>query len=227
MHVLSMGSFQSNCTLAQMVDLGKIFIVDPGAEAARIQEAMAHYKSPPDFIWLTHAHLDHIGAVEEIYHAYKQPEIFLHEQEQPLYENVALQCQMFGAPLFTVPERTSKTFPGQKLFDDDIKCEILHVPGHSPGSCVLYLEGDIHVAGDKNLGIRDSHNCQRVLVAGDTLFRGSIGRTDLWQGNHDLLISGIKQKLFTLPEDTVVIPGHGPLTTIGRERQSNPFLQGE
>lgn len=220
--ILSLGSFQSNCSVVSMAELGKFFVVDPGAESEQI---LKHVNEPLDFIWLTHAHLDHIGALEDVHQKTNFPEIFLHKKDLPLYSNIALQCQMFGATPFTVPEKISETSPEHKLFSDDLSFKILHVPGHSPGSCVLFLEGDIVLRANRGLGIGKKLNVKQIAIAGDTLFRGSIGRTDLWQGNHDLLLSGIREKLFTLPDETVVIPGHGPITTIGREKQSNPFLQ--
>ncbi|MBF0105373.1 MAG: MBL fold metallo-hydrolase [Deltaproteobacteria bacterium] len=204
--IFSLGMFQSNCIIVADQDQGKAVIIDPGDEADKILSEIQRHKFTVTHILLTHAHHDHIGAVSEIQETLGCS-VCLHTDDLFLYDNIAMQASFLGAHLPKI--KMPKTLP---LKDNDvIECtqdltvKVLHTPGHSPGSVCFVI-----------------HN---HLISGDTLFMGSIGRTDLWNGNYDSLINAVRTKLFTLPLNTIVLPGHGPHTTIKNEINHNPFFQ--
>lgn len=185
-------------------------IVDPGMMLPEEQEAIREFVRKNSLkvtnIINTHLHIDHAIGVDYAADTFKSP-VLAHKDDIPLAKNIKGQAEMFGLP-FDVKEPVVTQYleDGDTVKIGDGELHVLHVPGHSPGSIVLY---------DKEEGF---------LIAGDVLFQGSIGRTDLPGGNHAQLIRGIREKLLPLPDPTVVYPGHGPSTTIGAERRSNPFL---
>jgi glyoxylase-like metal-dependent hydrolase (beta-lactamase superfamily II) len=189
-------------------------VIDPGDDPEAILEVLRRHDLKCRGILHTHAHLDHVSATSQLAEATGAP-ILLHVADQPLYDNVELQAQMFGFP-------TPRTMPVDRLVADgdevavgDHSGEVLHTPGHSPGSLCLHMpesEGEDRILRPQ------------CVFAGDTLFFGSIGRTDLWGGDYGQIIRSIHERLLTLPDETIVIPGHGPQTTIGKERAANPFL---
>lgn len=185
-------------------------IIDPGMSTQRENEAVDNFIKKNDLtvthLINTHLHIDHVFGNKHVSDTYDvKPQ--LHADDMALGSRVKQQAQMFG-----MPESPENVEPGKYLKEGDIihigngELKVLHVPGHSPGSIVLY---------DKKDGF---------AIVGDVLFQGSIGRTDLPGGNHQQLIEGIKEKLLTLPDDTVIYPGHGPHTTIGDEKRYNPYL---
>lgn len=184
--------------------------IDPGEEVdeliAYAQEKQLNVK----LILLTHAHLDHITGVDRAKAAFNVP-IWLHRDDSALYENVVEQGRMFGLDVKKQPPVDKFYDEGQTFSFGDYAIEVTHTPGHCPGNVCL--------------SIGRTGNSERVLFVGDTLFAGSIGRTDLPGGDHPLLIRSIREKLFVYPDDTVVHSGHGPETTIGEEKSSNPFLR--
>ena len=156
-------------------------------------------------IWLTHAHFDHIGAVEDIKAVHDVP-VLLHPDDKIVYDNAYKAAMLWEIP-FTQPTAETTDLAARQtltLADTDVHC--LFTPGHAPGHIAFYIPS------------------QAFVLAGDALFQGSIGRTDLPMGNHQQLIDSIKTKLLTLPDDTAVYPGHGPQTTVGFEKTHNPFL---
>ncbi len=186
---------------------GEGIIIDPGQDP----QAMLDYIRPLKIvaILLTHAHFDHIGGLEEVRQVTQAP-VYIHDLEA----DWLLDPELNGSarwPMFEPVKcrpRDHSLSDGQVLTLAGLSLEVFHTPGHSPGSVSFY--------------IRD----ENVLIAGDTLFAGSIGRTDLPGGDHATLIKSIKEKLFTLPPETMVYPGHGPETTIGDEKRYNPFVGG-
>jgi glyoxylase-like metal-dependent hydrolase (beta-lactamase superfamily II) len=193
-----------NCYL--LTDGQAAVLIDPGDEAPKLLAALEQHKLRLKAIWLTHAHFDHIGAVEEITQTTDVP-VYLHPADTTLYTHAKLAADHWGIP-FTQPSKKPQPIQGGgvlTLGDAQVSC--LFTPGHAPGHIAFYLPE------------------QQLLIAGDTLFQGSIGRTDLPGGDYAQLIDSIERQLLVLPDETVVYPGHGPATTIGQERRTNPFLR--
>ena len=209
------GPFQCNCTIIGDPKSGEAMVIDPGDDAETILNEVKAQGFDVKYLLHTHAHIDHIAATKEV-HAGCGGEICLHKGDIPLYENLKMQAEFLGVDL---PD--GDVLPISKFMEhgDIIECnanlrsEALFTPGHTPGSMCFLLKG--MPMGDKEVPL---------LLSGDTLFSGSIGRTDLWGGDHPQIIASIKEKLLTLPPETIVIPGHGPQTSIGHEVQSNPFV---
>ena len=199
------GQFVENCFLVVDEHAQECAIVDPGEEAGLILHKLAATGAKPVAIWLTHAHFDHVLGVPRVAEETGVP-VWLHTADRPLYDAVPEQASWFGleAPVLPPPDRTYGH--GDTVRVGDLAFQVRHTPGHSPGSVSLVGPG--------------------VVLGGDVLFAGSIGRTDLPGGDFDTLIASIERELLSLPEATIVYSGHGPETTIGRERRSNPFLTG-
>lgn len=203
---LPLGPLQTNAYLAIDSATREAVIVDPGEEARRVQAALRERDATPTAIWLTHAHFDHVGAVAELVEAMPLP-VLLHPDDLRLYEHATEQAAAFGMSVRTPGVPTEPLHHGQVLEVGGHLARCLHTPGHAPGHVAFSFEAD------------------GVLLAGDALFAGSIGRTDIAFADHDALMRSLREQLLTLPDETVVYPGHGPATTIGVERRSNPFLR--
>ncbi len=188
---------------------GACIIVDPGCKIPFQQDKLKNYinsrRLKPTAIVLTHGHFDHVAGTAWARREFGCP-MRMHRDDLFLVKDAVQHASLFGIMLETPPEPDGFLEEGDTVTFGEASVSILHVPGHSPGSICLYSAGD------------------RLLICGDVLFRGSIGRTDLFGGDHDLLIRGILEKLVKLPGDTVVWPGHGPETTIETESVTNPFL---
>ena len=199
------GPLQCNCTIIGDPVTRKAFVVDPGGDAQMILARLQQLDLQLVALVHTHAHLDHImasGELKELTGA----EIYLHEDDKFLWDNLEMQCRMFGVPYTPVPA------PDHWIqHDQELPCcggVAIHTPGHSPGStCFWFAE-------------------EQLLIAGDTLFRRSIGRTDLWGGDHQQIEQSIRQRLYVLNEDAMVVTGHGPETTIGEEIRENSIVRG-
>lgn len=202
-----LGPLQCNCSILACEKTKEAVVVDPGAEAERILAAIQAEGWKPKFIVHTHAHFDHLGATEEV-HSRLGGEVCLHREDLFLYDNVAMQTALFRMPGFTVPPVEHWLEDKESLRFGDYRLEVLHTPGHTPGSVSFYVPTP-----------EGSH-----VFTGDTLFQGGIGRTDLWGGDFELLMRSIRSKLLDLSEDAIVHPGHGSETTIGEEKAENPFL---
>ncbi|WP_227395157.1 MBL fold metallo-hydrolase [Jeotgalibacillus aurantiacus] len=205
---LPLGPLQTNAYLVYQKN-GDCLIIDPGEEPEKINEWVRQKNLNPKAILLTHAHFDHIGAVDDIRVKYEIP-VYVHEQEKSWLGDPAKNGSSFFAGLSEVTAK-GPDFTWNR--EEEIAIEgfifsLLYTPGHSPGSVSFYFPA------------------QSLVISGDALFQGSIGRTDLPGGDGKLLLKSIHQKLLTLPEDTYVLPGHGPVTTIEDEMESNPFLNG-
>jgi hydroxyacylglutathione hydrolase len=198
------GPLQCNCSIIGDKLSGRALVIDPGGDADQIMAMINKLNLKVTAIIHTHAHLDHILAAGEIKKATGAP-IYLHELDQFLWDMVEQQCAMFGVPSVSLPE------PDQYLKDDQaIDCcggVAIHTPGHTPGSVSFWFEQ------------------YKTLIAGDTLFLGSIGRTDLPGGDFEQIITSIKDRIYTLDDDAVVVTGHGPNTTIGNEKNANGYVR--
>jgi hydroxyacylglutathione hydrolase len=203
--MLEVGPFMENAYVVGCEETKEAVVIDPGAEPERIIAAIDKHKLKVTRIINTHAHIDHIGAVEAIRKA-KGAKFLLHETEAPFVESYDQQCRFFGVRFGDKPGIDGFLNEGDTITVGNLKAEVLLTPGHSPGGLCF--------------------NFGWSVFAGDTLFMGSIGRTDLPGGDYDMLIGNIKTKLLTLPPQTKVYSGHGPATTIQIEKASNPFLNG-
>ena len=184
-------------------------LIDPGDEIASLVRQSSADKLKVVQILLTHAHLDHITGVRDAKRAFDVP-VWLHRDDLFLYEGIVEQGRMFGMELQRQPPVDRFYEPAEQIRFGQYVVDVLHTPGHCPGGVCLAIGRD--------------GNTERELFVGDTLFAGSIGRTDLPGGDYDTLIRSIRDVLFAFPDDTVVHSGHGPNTTIGTERRTNPFL---
>jgi glyoxylase-like metal-dependent hydrolase (beta-lactamase superfamily II) len=202
LHCFTVGAFQENCYVWH--DAGEIVIVDPGAEASRLIKAIDQLPGKPVCILLTHAHLDHVGAVGALKERYQIP---LHGafEEQALLEQLPMQCQLFGLPPVAAPGLDHDVLDGTVIACGGFSIEAMATPGHSPGGRCYRIGDDVFV--------------------GDTIFAGSVGRTDLWGGSWDVLQQSIRTRIFTLPAHVRLHPGHGPSTTVEKEKLTNPFFQ--
>lgn len=203
----AVGPLQCNCSIIACEETKEAIIVDPGGEAPKILDRIKELNLKVKYLLHTHAHFDHIGATREVKEA-TNAKILLHPKDLFLYDNINQQGSMFG---FNFQE----TLPVEKDLEHEMVVEfgkhsslILHTPGHTPGSVCFHLED------------KESH-----LFAGDTLFQGSIGRTDLWGGSFPDIIRSIKEHILPLESSTTIYPGHGPITTVWQEKKQNPFLK--
>ena len=203
-----LGDYQTNCfCVRQNEEAGDCLIIDPGMEPAPLVQMLKKNDYTPTDILLTHGHADHIGGVETLRQHWPKVRVAIHKDDATMLtrpaENLSL---MAGAMIQARPAEILLNSENSDYEAAGLRFEVLHTPGHTPGGICLY-------ASDED-----------ILFAGDTLFAGSIGRSDFPGGNHRILIDMIRQKLLTLPEQTTVYTGHGPATTIGNEKKFNPFL---
>ncbi|OES44374.1 MBL fold metallo-hydrolase [Domibacillus iocasae] len=203
---LPLGPLQTNCYVLSHESTCILF--DPGSEGEQLVQWLNENKLKPIAILLTHAHFDHIGAIGALKQKFDIP-VYLHKEEEQWLEDPALNgSARFGMGTIKAPPADVILDQEKELTVGPFKLQLLYTPGHSPGSLSYYFEEG------------------GALFAGDTLFMGSIGRTDLPGGNHQILIDSIHEKIMSLPEETIVLPGHGPATSIIAEMDSNPFLNG-
>lgn len=227
------GSFQCNCRLLVCPETGDAALVDPGDDPQQILKVLGSVKTPKGspiqvkYLLHTHGHLDHIGGTRRVREslsekkseakseakAVPQPIIALHRNDEPLYLQLKMQGNLFGMNYDDPLPVDHYLEDGEELSVGKLKFSVLHTPGHSPGSVCLRLHQDTA------LGVPET------LFSGDTLFRGSVGRTDLWGGDQDQMFQSIRKRLLVLDTDTRVCPGHGPDTQIGTEKRENRFLQ--
>jgi hydroxyacylglutathione hydrolase len=208
------GPFQCNCSVLGDEETGEALVIDPGDEITEILRVLHDAGLTCRAMFHTHAHLDHVGATAALAKATGAP-VLLHEADLPLWEHAPDQAAFMGieSPPMVPVDRYVRD--GEFISCGRLRGEVIHTPGHSPGSVCLLVPWDPDGRAVPEPG---------RLFAGDTLFAGSIGRTDLWGGSEERILQSIRRRLLPLPDETVVIPGHGPLTTIGQERRENPFL---
>jgi len=200
------GPLQCNCTILGDEETGEAIVIDPGEEIGRIQRRLTELGLQLKQILVTHGHIDHIGGALKLKRLTGAP-ILMNQNDLPQLKIMDTQARWLGTP---TPETAP---PDQDLADglivglETFPAQVLHTPGHTQGSVCLHFAP------------------LKLLIAGDTLFAGSIGRTDLPGGNSGQIIDSIESRLLSLPDETKVLPGHGPATTIARERKTNPFLR--
>ncbi|HET6203432.1 MAG TPA: MBL fold metallo-hydrolase [Planctomycetota bacterium] len=200
---IPVGPFVMNCTLLKDEETGKGLVLDPGDEVERVAKGVEREGIEVVALVGTHGHLDHVGRAAELKEALGAP-FYFHRDDRWLLENLESQGRMFGLGPLRAASVDRWLEHGDRVEFGSVSLEVIHAPGHSPGSICLLGEGH--------------------LFAGDVLFRGSVGRTDLWGGDWDALERSIRERLFPAGDSIVVHPGHGPETTIGEERRANPFV---
>lgn len=199
-------AFSQNCSLVWCDQTLKAAVIDPGGDLDVILAKVERLGLSLEQIWVTHAHIDHAGGVGELAQMLKLPIIGPHEADQFWIDGLAQQSQMFGFPPAQHFTPTRWLRDGDSVTVGHSSVTVRHCPGHTPGHVVFH-----------------SPEAKRAFV-GDVLFAGSMGRTDFPQGDHDTLVASITQRLWPMGDDTVFIPGHGPESTFGRERRSNPYV---
>ena len=204
--ILPVGPLQCNCSIIGDETSREAMVIDPGDDIADILALIQKHNLNVKQIVITHAHIDHVGGAMKLRAATGAP-ILLNQKDSALLKMLDMQAAWIGMPSPGHVDIDHSIGELDKLQAGPLVAQVMHTPGHTEGSVCLYFPA------------------QQKLIAGDTLFAGSIGRTDLPGGSFEKIISSLHEKVLSLPDETVVVPGHGPLTTIGEERESNPFLQ--
>ena len=206
LETFAVGPLQCNCTILGDETVGEAIVIDPGDEVARIHRRLAQLGLKLKQILVTHAHIDHVGGALRLKRLTGAP-ILLNENDLPLLQMMGTQAAWLGIQTPETAPPDESLVEGMHVGLESHLAQVLYTPGHTQGSVSLHF-----------LPLK-------MVIAGDTLFAGSIGRTDLPGGNFDQIMDSIATRLMALPDETKVIPGHGPLTTIGAERRTNPFLR--
>lgn len=207
LQMLTVGPFQENCYIVGDEESGSGALIDPGDEAARVALAVERTSLDIEKILITHAHIDHVGAVATLVDEYACP-VLMHAEAEPMLQALPTQAMMMGLRFGKVPSVDGYIEDEEILEVGGLRLRSLYTPGHAPGHLAFHAENE------------------GLVFAGDALFAGSVGRVDLPGGNMEVLLRSIEERLLALPDETRVYPGHGPDTTIGGERASNPFLRG-
>jgi hydroxyacylglutathione hydrolase len=224
--VIPVGMLQCNCSILGDPVTREGIVVDPGDDTDRILAILRRHDLKIRAIVSTHTHIDHVGGLAALHRATGAP-VLIHHDDLELYRHLDIQAQWLGMP--TPAQVSIKDFvkEGDTLRWGGFVAGVLHTPGHTPGSISLVVrdgvapaEGEGKATGAELIAAPDTR-----LLSGDTLFRESVGRTDLWGGSYPQILDSIREKLMALPDEVVVYPGHGEITTIGFEREHNPFLQ--
>jgi hydroxyacylglutathione hydrolase len=211
---IPVGILQCNCTIVGDPVTHEALVIDPGDEVNRILDLIGRHKLSVQAIVSTHAHIDHVGGLSKL-HRYTGAPVLMHRDDLQLYQGMDVQAAFLGVAAPELVSIDHLLAEGDVLHWGSCEARVIHTPGHTPGSVCLFVPNDngaIALAAPQ-------------LFAGDTLFAGSIGRTDLWGGSMDQIMDSLRGKLMELPDSTIVHPGHGPVTTIGNERYTNPFLK--
>jgi hydroxyacylglutathione hydrolase len=203
LELIPVGPFLANCYIIGSPESHQVIIVDPGADYGKIKRRLDKHKLTPAFIINTHGHIDHIG--EDA--SFKVP-IYIHQEDLSMLSNTERNLSKFFSSPLIIKSDIHPLNDNQDIRLDEIHLKVIHTPGHTPGGiCLLLINPE-----------------NKILFSGDTLLNSGIGRTDFPGASESLLIKSIKDKLFSLDDHTVVYPGHGPQTTIGREKKENPFF---
>ena len=204
---LVLGEFETNCYVLRNNDqASECLIIDTGLDIRPLLEFLDEHKLTPSAVILTHGHVDHITGVGDLRDRFQKIEVYIHKLDAELLTDSVGNLSFMSGRSFSTDEADHLVDEPETIEKAGIKLRVIHTPGHTQGGICLYCEDD------------------GVIFVGDTIFAGSVGRTDFPGGDMRGLIENIKTKLFVLPDDTVVYPGHGPKTTIGREKKGNPFL---
>lgn len=199
-----LGTFNSNCYVVSCPQTLETLVIDPGEESEEVHSYIKHHHLTPRLVALTHAHIDHLLGTAAMQDRY-EVETVMHAGDEPLLKNLPLQAEMFGVNLHqSIPYIDRYVAEGDSLRFGSESVRIFHTPGHSPGSITFYTD--------------------TLAFVGDVIFFDSIGRTDLTGGSFDQIRSSIEGKIYTLPDETILYPGHGDETTVKREKEFNPFV---
>ena len=204
--VLPVGQLACNCSIVGDEITHEAVVIDPGGDISEIVSILDRHALKVNMIVITHAHIDHIGGAHKLRSLTGAP-VYMHRDDGVLAANLDIQASWLGCETPENPGIDKPAREGDILQAGSLELNVLHTPGHTPGSISLFIPAD------------------KKLIAGDTLFRGSVGRTDLPGGDSRAIANSIRGKLYTLPDDTIVTPGHGEETSIGREKASNPFVR--
>jgi hydroxyacylglutathione hydrolase len=226
--ILPVGMLACNCSIVGDPVTREALVIDPGDDVEKIQAVLDRHGLKVKLIVSTHTHIDHVGGLAAL-HALTGAPVLIHKDDLELYRNLAVQASWLGVRTPATMQIDNFLRDGDKVRWGSYAAEVMHTPGHTRGSICLYLPGQ----AEQSLG-RAGDDVQLAnavveaprLFAGDTLFAGGIGRTDLWGGSFEQIMQSLKNKVIRLPEDTIVYPGHGEATTIGEEKESNPWLRG-
>ena len=203
--IIAVGPLQCNCSVIGDEGTREAMVIDPGADINDVLALVSKHGLTVKQIVITHAHIDHVGGAMKLRQITGAP-ILLNQNDYALLKMLDVQASWVGMASPGKVEIDQELGEGEKLRAGSLEANVLHTPGHTEGSVCLYFPA------------------QQKLIAGDTLFAGSIGRTDLPGGSLEKIMSSLHQRVLALPDETIVVPGHGPLTTIGEERERNPFL---
>jgi glyoxylase-like metal-dependent hydrolase (beta-lactamase superfamily II) len=205
---LILGSFETNCYILRETEAAKdCMIVDTGLEAGELVNFLARHKLNPVAVVLTHGHIDHVTGTVALRTDYPEVKVYIHKLDAEMLTGTKDNLSALAGQTFGTEPADVFIAEGDKIDQAGIRLEVLHTPGHTPGGISLYSKED------------------NLVFVGDTLFAGSVGRTDFPGASFTQLKESIREKLFTLPDDTLCLPGHGPQTTIAQEKKHNPFLQ--
>ena len=205
---LILGAYETNCYILRSSEQVKdCLIIDPGLEPGELIDFLQEHDLNPVAVLLTHGHIDHIAGLTELRDKYPDLKVYIHEQDAVMLAQPFLNLSAMTGMAYETEPADFNLQENQQIDLAGIKLHVFHTPGHTPGGVCLYSEKD------------------NVVFAGDTLFAGSVGRTDFPNGSMPQLINSIKQNLFTLPDTTKVYPGHGPVTSIANEKKHNPFIR--
>ena len=206
--IVPVTAFEQNCTVLWCEETSRAAVVDPGGDLARVVKVLSDRQLTLEKVLATHGHVDHVGGVAELAARFGVPIEGPQEEDRFWIDGIEQQSRMFGLPgarRFT-PDRW--LHHGDSVCFGKVELEVLHTPGHTPGHVVFF------------------HRPSKLAQVGDVLFNGSIGRTDFPKGDHDTLLASIRERLWPLGDDVSFIPGHGPMSTFGHERRTNPFVGG-
>jgi glyoxylase-like metal-dependent hydrolase (beta-lactamase superfamily II) len=202
------GPLGCNCSILVDPESKRAIVVDPGGDLEVIIGFLDAFDAKVEAVVHTHTHIDHVGATKGV-QSTSNCRACIHEDDRFLYELLPVQAAMIGVPLPEIADMEGSLVDGATIRFGALELAVLHTPGHTPGSCTFIV----------------SHGSTTHVFSGDTLFRRGIGRTDLWGGDSTLIMKSLREKILALPDDAIVVPGHGEGTTIGEERAKNPFLR--
>ena len=258
---IPVGFLQCNCSIIGDPETREALVIDPGDEVTRILDLIGRHRLKVSAIVSTHAHIDHVGGLSKL-HQYTGAPVLMHRDDLPLYQAMEMQASFLGVAPPELTEIDQLLKEGDVLRWGPFEAQVIHTPGHTPGSVSLFLPHNVGkpaepqapemltlpdangmkisvtdllrqslhapgAVGDISKPDEKSAPPAPQLFSGDTLFAGSIGRTDLWGGSMAQIMDSLRSKLLHLPDETIVFPGHGPVTSIAQERELNPFLRPE
>jgi len=222
--ILPVGVLQCNCHIVADMKSRDAIVIDPGDDPARILEILHRHHLKVSAIVITHAHIDHVMGLHRLKAATGAP-VYMHSDDIALYRMLDVQASWIGWKIPEIVTIDHLLREGDSVRWGDFEARVLHTPGHTEGSISLYMPPDMPGTSVSAKDLKTAAANPGRLFAGDTLFAGSIGRTDLWGGSLQQIMRSIQGKLLELPDETLVFPGHGEQTSIGEEREHNPFLQ--